>query len=188
MRVLIDVGGLLLLLLNLAAGYRFGLLRRALVFGGLFGAVGLATLIGNGTARNFHDAGVPGALYADQWAFISLFLGAILVVEVIGVLYDEKITRVASLMFDRSVGVLLGLFVGALEVAVICVVCFATGHASPPDSATPLPAERMDVATSVQDSILGGAVYRVESGILNVFKPVLPSDLPAHLAESARKR
>lgn len=188
MRYVVDIVGVLLIVLNIGAGFAFGLLRRAFAFVGVFAAVGLASLIGNGVARFFRGSGDPGDLYADAWAFIAIAGAVVLVFEVLGFLYDEKITRVASLMFDRTVGMALGAVVGCLQVAAACLVVLAMARAQAPNDTVRLPDDRAGYGAEVRDSLLGGRVNSVESGLLNAFKPVLPQDFPSHLAESASKQ
>lgn len=185
MSVLIDVAGAALILANAAMGWRYGLLRRFIALAGLFGAVGVASFAGNATARLFYGSGKPQDLYADAWAFIALGMVVVAAVEILGVLYHDRLQGMASLVFDRTGGVLVGLVLGFLEISVVCVVGLAVGEARS-DDLRPLPADRTTVSSSVRESVVGGRVNAIDTGITNLFKPVLPDDLPRHLAESAQ--
>ncbi len=187
MRLAIDLVGVLLIAANILLGLRYGLLRRGIALAGVFAGVGSATLTGNGIARFFHGSGDPDALYADAWAFIAITFFVIVLVELLGFLYDDKVRRVASLMFDRSAGIFVGAVIGMLEIGLCCLVALAVGRAEPPNVKATLPGDRNTYSAAVQASIIGGRVNGIETGLLDVFKPVLPGDLPSHLAESTDK-
>lgn len=186
MNIVIDVTGIFLILVNIALGIRYGLLRRVFAFGGLFGGVGLATAIGNPVAGFFHGSGTPTALYADGWSFVAIALFTTLAVEFLGALYNDRITSIASLMFDRTAAAVAGLLVGFLEIAICCVIGLAVGRAPSSDLA-PAPSNRATVGNDVRSSVIGGRVNTIEGVITGIFAPVLVRDIPAHLAEGDGK-
>jgi hypothetical protein len=183
MNAVIDVVGLLFIAVNIALGVRYGLLRRVFAFGGLFAGIGLATAIGNPIARFFHGGGSPSALYADAWSFIAIALFVTAAVELLGALYNDRITSVASLMFDRTTAVAAGAVLGVLEIAICCVTGLAVGRA-PTSQLAPAPSDRTSVSDSVRSSIIGGRVNTIEGAVTGLFAPVLTRNIPDHLAES----
>ena len=183
MNVLIDVVGVALIAINVALGARYGLLRRVFAFGGLFAGVGLGTAIGNPIARFFHGGNTPTALYADAWSFIAIALFTTAAIEVLGALYNDRITSVASLMFDRTSAVAAGAVLGFLEIAICCVMGLAVGRA-PSTQLAPAPSDRATVSESVRSSIIGGRVNTIDGAITGLFAPVLTRNIPDHLAES----
>jgi len=183
MSAVIDVVGVLLIAVNIALGARYGLLRRVFAFGGLFAGVGLGTAIGNPIARFFHGGHTPTALYADAWSFIAIALFTTAAIEVLGALYNDRITSVASLMFDRTSAVAAGAVLGFLEIAICCVMGLEVGRA-PTTQLAPAPSDRSTVSDSVRSSIIGGRVNTIEGAITGLFAPVLTRNIPDHLAES----
>jgi len=186
MRWWIDGVGVTIIALNVLLGFRYGLLRRGLALAALWGGLAFATLVGNGIERWAHGSGEPNDFYASAWTYIGIFILVVAAIEVLGALYDDKITRVASLMFDRTTGAIVGVGVGFLEIAIICLIGLAVGDAAS-TKAVPLPDDRGQVSDSVRASFLGGRVNSITSGLENLFNPALPKNLSAHLAEPAAK-
>ena len=185
MRWVIDLGGLALIVVNVALGLRYGLLRRGVALAGLYAGIGVASLIGNGVANFFNNTHDANALYRAAYWFVGIAFVIMFGIELLGFLYNEKIVRLGSFMFDRAAGAVLGAIVGYLQIAVVCLLVFAVGSARPPNARSPLPANRGSYSEDVQASVIGGRIYSHQDFYLNIFKPVLPSDLPAHLAENA---
>ncbi|HEY6380090.1 MAG TPA: CvpA family protein [Candidatus Dormibacteraeota bacterium] len=185
MRLVIELTGFGLIVANVFLGIRFGLLRRGIALAGVYAGIGAASLVGIGVANFFNNNHEPDALYRAAWWFVGIMFLVIVTVEILGFLYDDRITRVASLMFDRTAGALMGALVGFLQIAMVCLVVLAVGNAQAPNERSPLPANRTSYTQGVDASFLGGRVNARADALLNVFRPVLPSDLPAHLAENA---
>lgn len=185
MRWVIDLGGLGLIVLNVALGLRYGLLRRGIALAGVYAGIGVASLVGNGVANFFNNTHDPNALYRAGYWFVGIAFLVMVAIELLGFMYNDKIVRVASFMFDRTAGAVLGAVVGFLQIAMVCLVVLAVGSAKPPNERSPLPPNRAGYAQDVQASVIGGRVSSRQDLFLNIFKPVLPSDLPAHLAENA---
>lgn len=185
MRWVIDLGGLALIVVNVALGLRYGLLRRGVALAGVYAGIGVATLVGNGVANFFNNTHDASALYRAAYWFVGIAFLVMFAIELLGFMYNDKIVRLGSFMFDRTAGAVLGALVGFLQIAMVCLVVLAVGSATPPNARSPLPANRGSYAEEVKASVIGGRVYSRQDFFLNIFKPVLPSDLPAHLAENA---
>src|SRR5215472_15006455 len=172
-----------LIILNVWLGIRYGLLRRLLAFAGLYAGIAVASFAGNAVAGWFYSTPQPRSLYADAWAFIIVAALATLGIEVLGALYDAKLKAIMSLAFDRTTAAATGVLLGFCEIAVVCLVGLSTGNAQQPNPLSPLPNDRTTVADSVRASIVGGRVNGMVSQLDRIFKPVLPEDLSAHLAD-----
>jgi len=180
-----DVTAVGLMLINLALGWRFGIVGRALALGGLYGGVAAATALGNGVLRFFGGGGAANDLYNSAWTFIGITFGVVFAVEILGALYRDRVEKVISLMFDRTTGLVAGLVVGILEVGVIVMVAFAVGEASPNvDAAQQVPVHHEDTASAVRNSVITSHIAGLNPAMQTFFGPALPSSLSAHLADT----
>lgn len=182
MKYVVDLLVLLLLLGNVVLGWRFGVLGRLAALAGLFGGVALASFAGNALERFFHGGGVPGDLYAGTATYLLLVTLVVAILEVLAYLYHERARALLAVLFDRTIGVVAGAFVGFLEAGVFCVVLLAAGHAQPVGGEQ-LPVDRAKMVGAVNDSVVGSHVAGASRFVETVFQAVLPSDLGAHLAE-----
>lgn len=186
MRVVVDVGAILLILVNVLLGWRYGLVRRAIAFAGLFGGVAMATFAGNGISNFFRGQGNPDDLYAAATTYLLCVAAVTLMLEILGALYGDRVRDVLSLVFDRSAGALVGAAVGFFEIAIICLVMLAVGDA-PQGGGHLVPSDRAKAANAVRDGLIGARIDSAERFVRDVFSPALPSDLPGHLAEATNK-
>lgn len=187
MNFLIDILGLALIFLNVVLGLRYGLLRRLFVIAGLYAGLAVASFVGNAVVGWFYGTGKPSALYADAWTFLAVVAIVVGAAELLGALYSDRLRSIATLMFDRSTAVGVGAVLGLLEVAVVCMVGLSTGDVRDPgDGSLALPSDRSSIADSVRASVIGGRVNGLQSTLDGMFRPVLPQDLSAHLADSTR--
>lgn len=174
-----------LILINIALGWRFGLVGRALALGGLYGGVAAATALGNGVLRFFGGGGAANDLYAGAWTFIGITFGVVAAVEILGGLYRDRVEKVISLMFDRTGGMVAGLVLGVLEAAVVVMVALAVGGAqADPSLAQQLPSHHDDTAKAVRNSLISSHIAGLDSAMQTFFGPALPASLSGHLADT----
>jgi uncharacterized membrane protein required for colicin V production len=179
----IDVAAVLFIFVNAVAGWRYGVIGRLIAFAGLYAGVAAASFLGNGIAHYVHGRGTSGDLYSAAWTFVAVLAVVVILFEVLGALYSDKVRSITALAFDRTAGLVAGGVVGFLEIAVICLVAVSVGSAQVAPGQQSLPDDRTAVANAVHDGIVGGRIYTVEPGVQQLFQPALPRDLPGHLAE-----
>jgi uncharacterized membrane protein required for colicin V production len=185
MRVVVDVGAILLVALNVFLGWRYGLIRRGIAFAGLYGGVALATFAGNSISNFFRGEGKPDDLYAAATTYALCIFVVTLGLEVLGALYGDKVRDVISLFFDRVAGAAAGAFLGFLEIAVICLVMLAVGDANQ-GNGQQLPRDHVKAGDAVRDAIIGSRIAGSEPFIRDIFVAALPSDLSAKLADATK--
>src|SRR5258708_25814957 len=186
MRWILDVGAILLLVANVALGLRYGVIGRIVALAGVYSAGAAAPVAGSGGARAVAGKGSADDLYHAGWSFSAVFVVVILMFEIIGALYRDRISAVISLAFERTAGAIVGLGVAFLEFAVVCMVLLAVGQAAAAPTQR-VPDDRAKAANAVHDSWLGNATARTEDQVRSFFSAVLPSDLASHLAEATQQ-
>jgi uncharacterized membrane protein required for colicin V production len=174
-----------LILINLALGWRFGILGRALALGGLYGGVAAATAMGNGILRFFWGNGAAEDFYNSAWMFIGITFGVVAAVEILGGLYRDRMDKVISLMFDRTSGLIAGLVIGVLEAAVVVMVALAVGNAHTDiGSLQQLPSHHEDTAKAVRNSLISSHIAGLNPAMQTFFGPALPDSLSGHFADT----
>jgi uncharacterized membrane protein required for colicin V production len=179
----IDIAAVVIIFANCVIGWKYGIVGRMIAFAGLYAGVAGASFLGNGIAHYFHGRGTPTDLYAAGWTFVIILGVIVVLVEILGALYSDRVREITSLAFDKTAGVIAGGVVGFLEIAVVCLVALSVGNVQPGPGQQDLPSDRGKVASAVNDGLIGGRIASVEPGIKDLFKPALPSDLSNHLAE-----
>ncbi|HEV3124206.1 MAG TPA: CvpA family protein [Candidatus Dormibacteraeota bacterium] len=185
MRVIVDVGAIILILLNVFLGWRYGLIRRGIAFAGLYGGVALASFAGNDIENFFRGHGKPDDLYAAATTYALCIFVLAAGLEVLGALYGDKVRDVISLFFDRIAGAIAGAFLGFLEIALICLVMLAVGDATQGNGAV-LPNDHHKASNAVRDALIGSRVAGSEPVVRDIFAAALPSDLSAKLGEATK--
>ena len=185
MRWILDVGAVVLLVVNVALGLRYGVVGRVIALAGVYSGVAAATFAGNGVARAVAGKNSPDDLYHAGWSFVIVFAVVVAMFEIIGALYRDKISAVVSLAFERAGGVVLALGVAFLEFAVVSMVLLAIGNASA-GLGESVPPDRGKASDAVHDSTFGSAVSRADDQVHSFFSAVLPSDLASHLTEATQ--
>lgn len=170
-----------LIAVNTYMGWRFGLMRRVLAFGGIYLACLAATNVGNAVASAVH----PGSIDANAWAFIAVFVVVIAGVEVLGFLFHDLLQRVAVMLFDRITGTILGIATGLAEVLVLFLVAYAVAAAPAVTNATR--SDRAQAADAIQSATIAGLAVHITPQLHTVLSPVLPTNLAAHLSLGATK-
>ena len=180
----IDLIAVLLILVNVLLGWRFGIIGRALALGGLYGGVAAATAMSSRLLRLFGGGGAANDLYATAWTFIGVVFAVVVMVEILGALYRDRVEKVISLMFDRSTGIAAGLVVGILQAAVVIMVALAVGTATPSGPGQQLPSLRNATADAVNNSVIGSHIAGLDPAIKAFFGPALPPSLSGYLADT----
>jgi len=180
----IDLIAVLLILFNILLGWRFGIIGRALALGGLYGGVAAATAMSSRLLRLFGGGGAANDLYATAWTFIGVVFGVVVMVEILGALYRDRVEKVISLMFDRTSGIVAGLVVGILQAAVVIMVALAVGTATTSSPGQHLPAFRGDTASAVNNSVIGSHIAGLDPAVKAFFGPALPQSLSGYLADT----
>ncbi len=183
MTLAIDIVAVLLIFVNAVAGWRWGIVGRMIAFAGLYAGVAAASFLGNGIAHYFFGRGSATDLYTSAWTFVGVLAVVVVLVEILGALYGDKVRSMTALAFDRTAGLIAGGVVGFLEIGVICLVAVSVGSIKPAPGQQNLPGDRTAVANAVHSGIVGGRIYSVEPGLQDLFRPALPRDLSGHLAE-----
>ena len=158
---------------NAYLGWSHGLIRRLFTAVGVFLACFAASNLGNAIAALIHAHNVE----ANAWAFVAIFLFVVIVVEVLGLLINERLQKLAVAAFDRIGGVLVGAVVGVAEVLILFLVAITVSGIKAPTYAS--------MSEDIHAATLSGQVVRLEPQARTVFGPVLPTSLGAHLAENA---
>ncbi|MFN2451598.1 MAG: CvpA family protein [Candidatus Dormibacteria bacterium] len=173
-----DLAIVAVVLANVLAGARHGLIRRVVGLAGVYGGAAAATYVGRSLVRT---ATGDNTLYADAWGFVIIFAGVVGLVELLGLLYRDQISKSSALAFDRIAGALAGIVVGVAEVAVLVLVVLAVGNAQP-RVGRDVPLTHSQLSNDVRTSTLGGLFAQASPGLSTVLSPVLPSDFSDHLS------
>jgi len=158
---------------NAYLGWSHGLIRRLFTAVGVFLACFAASNLGNAIAALVHSHNVE----SNAWAFVSVFLFVIIVVEVLGTLLNERLEKIVVAAFDRIGGVLVGAVVGVAEVLILFLVAISVSG--------PISTTHTSMSQDIHAATLSGQVVRLEPQVHTLFGPVLPSNLSEHLAQNA---
>ncbi|HUY60980.1 MAG TPA: hypothetical protein VMW49_03805 [Candidatus Dormibacteraeota bacterium] len=177
MNLIVSVVVVVVFVLNLYMGWRFGLLRRLIPFAFFYGG----TLLGGattGTSFFGRDFGLD-PLY---WSGITVCgLGALgwTIGEIISYLYRDQIRRLLVVAGDRVLGFLAGGLIAFLECGTWIIVALAVGTAS--SGGGLLPPSRGAVITAVHSSPVAQPIASAGSFTRSVMRYALPRNLPALL-------
>ncbi len=180
LRITADVVLLALVGLNVYLGFRHGVVRRFFAFGGLFLGCLAASYSGNGIASLVD----PHSLYANAWFFVGVVAVIVVMAEILGYLYEDRLSRVVVLVFDRVAGAVAGAVLGFFEASVAFLVALAV--AAVPAADATVPPDRGNAGNAIQTAMISGLAAHAEPGVRTVFAPVLPSDLSSHLADGTQ--
>jgi uncharacterized membrane protein required for colicin V production len=178
-QVAFDALLVVVVIVNIYLGLRFGLLRRVVAFAGVYLGLFAATNIGNGLAGLVS----PHSVYANAWAYIGVFAVVVIAFEILGHLFNDRLQLIAVVLFNRLSGVLAGAAVGIAEVLVVFLVALALGGV-PVSANNGVDPNRNATAKDIQDANLSSLVVRLAPEARFVFAPALPGDFSAHLAQS----
>jgi uncharacterized membrane protein required for colicin V production len=171
-QVLADALLVVAVAVNVYLGWSHGLIRRIVAAIGVFVGVFAATSLGNAVAALIH----PHSVEANAWSFVAIFLFVVIVVEVLGMLIDDRLQKIAVAAFDRIGGILAGAVIGIGEVLIVFLVAITISGVKSPYAS---------MSEDIHAATLSGQVARLEPQVRTVFGPVLPSNLGEHLAENS---
>ena len=148
---------------------------------GLYVAFIAAYYSGNSFASIF----AKGDVFANAWAFVSVVVAIVLVFELLGRTFADRLERLAVVAFDRFAGLFVGAALGFCEAMVLFIVALAVGAATP-SSANNIPPTRDSAANSVRSATLSGQAVRAEPAVRAAFAPLLGTDLTTHFEEGTQ--
>lgn len=168
-----------LIIINAILGWRTGTLRRVVSFAGLYGGVVAAFYTGN----YFASLVRKGDIFANAWAFVAVTALIVVVFEVLGSIFNERLSQLATFAFDRVAATIVGAAVGFFQASVLFMVALAVG-AAPSSPANTIPPLRDVPATAIRNAPLSGQAIRAQPLLNTIFGPVFTSNLTTHLEES----
>jgi hypothetical protein len=170
-----------LIILNAILGWRTGTLRRVLSFAGLYIAFLAAYYTGNGVASIFRK----GDIYANAWAFVAILVVVVLLFEVLGAVFADRIKNVAVVAFDRVAAIFIGGALGFFQVLVLFLVALSVGAARPGPGST-VPVNRDAAANAVRGATLSSHAIGAEPLVREAVAPLVTSDLTTHLEDGTQ--
>src|SRR5437867_12017715 len=113
----LDLIIVIILLVNVALGWAFGLVRRVVAFAGLFAGIGAATLTSANTSAYIGTTfGINSALWAPVITYTAIVTAATVLFPVLRAVYQRYLDMLIAPAFDRLTGILTGAVVGACEI------------------------------------------------------------------------
>jgi Colicin V production protein len=170
-----------LIIVNAVIGWRTGTLRRVLALVGLYAAFLAAYYTGNGFASIFRK----GDIYANAWAFVAIVVVVVVVFEVLGRVFADRIKTIAVIAFDRIAATFVGAAVGLLQALVLFMVALAVGSATPGPGNT-VPPSRDAAANAVRGAALSGHAVGAEPVVRAAVDPLTTTDLTTHLEDGTQ--
>jgi uncharacterized membrane protein required for colicin V production len=172
-----------ILLVNIAMGWAFGLVRRIVAFAGLFAGVGAATLTSANTSSYIANTfGITSAIWAHVITYTVIVTLAIVLFEVLGAVYQRYLDQLIAPAFDRLTGVLTGAVVGALEITVILIIGVGVVNAQLPSGYAPPPAF-VTAQEWFNYSLLAPHFYGLEPVTRAIFSLVLPNSIGGYFTQ-----
>jgi uncharacterized membrane protein required for colicin V production len=170
-----------LIIINAILGWRSGTMRRVVGFAGVYAGALAAYYTGN----YFASLVRKGDIFANAWSFVVVSAVVVIVFEVIGAVFAERLALLATFTFDRIAGALIGAAVGFFQASVLFMVALAVG-AAPSSPANTIPPLRDLPATAIRNAPLSGQAIRAQPVLHTIFGPVFSQDLTTHLEESTQ--
>jgi uncharacterized membrane protein required for colicin V production len=179
----LDLIIILLLLGNIALGWAFGLIRRAIAFAGLFAGLGAATLTSANTSGYIATTfGITSALWAHVVTYTIVVTGAIILFEILGAVYQRHLDSLMAPAFDRLTGVLTGAVLGAFEVTVILIVGIGLVTTNLP-AGYGAPSAFLTWREWFSSSLLAPHFYSLEPLTSAIFSMVLPTSISSYFTQ-----
>jgi uncharacterized membrane protein required for colicin V production len=169
---------ILVILINVLMGWRFGFARRALAFGGSYLGALAATHTGNPLAALINGHGIN----TNAWVFIAVFLLVTVMIETLGFLYNERIQKLIAITFNRILGAAAGVLLGFFQVGILYLVATSTATLA---GATP--SSNGISSDAITRATLSQLVVKSEPFIKKLFAPVLPSDMASHINDTGSR-
>ncbi len=169
---------IVLVVVNAFVGWRTGTIRRLFGLVGLYAAFFAAYYSGNSFASIIRK----GDIFANAWAFVAVLAAVVVVFEVLGVVFAERLARLTAVAFDRFAGMFLGATLGFCEALVLFMIALAVGGAAP-GPGNNIPPSRDAAANAVRGATLAGQAIRAEPALHAAFAPLIGTDLTTHFED-----
>lgn len=180
---ILDAVIVLILVVNVALGYSYGIVRRVVVLVGLFAGVGAATLTSANTSTYLSGwLGTGSALWAHVITYTGIVLFVVILFEVLGAVYQRWINQLIAPLFDRLSGILAGLVVGSLEVTLLLIVGIGLINTNLPAGYVYPPAF-FTMQQLFYGSLLAPHFYGLEPLTRALFAMVLPGNLGTYFTQ-----
>jgi uncharacterized membrane protein required for colicin V production len=163
---------------NAYVGWRTGTVRRVLALIGLYVAFLAAYYSGNSFASLIRK----GDIFVNAWAFVIVVVAVVMMFELLGRVFSDRLERLAVVAFDRFGGLFIGAAVGFFEALVLFMIALAVGAATPAPGNS-VPASRDSAANAVRDGTLSGQAIRAEPALRAALAPLIGTDLTTHLED-----
>ena len=180
---MVDIVLILYILANIYMGWRYGVSRRLLHFGGFYIGILMAGLTSVELNKNFGWANGDHPQSSHFWIYLGVVVFLVVVFEVLGFAYAGLFRFITAIIFDRVGGALVAIVASVLEIAVIVFMFTAMVSTAGPGN-TSLSAETATIASQVSDSPTVKLVRLAETAALLLFRPALPADTNTYFAKS----
>lgn len=176
-----DLVLVVLIVANAMLGWQTGTLRRLVSLIGLYAAFLAAYYTGNGFASIFRK----GDIYANAWSFVAIVVVVVILFEVLGRVFEDRLKAITVIAFDRVAGLVLGAAVGLFQALVLFTVALAVGAAHPGPGNT-VPASRDVAANGVRGAALSGHAVGAVPVVRAAVAPLTSTDLTTHLEDGTQ--
>lgn len=170
-----------LIIINAILGWRTGTLRRVLSLVGLYAAFLAAYYTGNGFASIFRK----GDIYANAWSFVAIMVVVVVIFEVLGRVFADRLKSIAVIAFDRIAAIFVGAAVGLFQALVLFLVALAVGSATPGPTNN-VPPTHDAAANAVRGAALSGRAVGAEPVVRAAVGPLTTTDLTTHLEDGTQ--
>ncbi|MDQ6846970.1 MAG: CvpA family protein [Candidatus Dormibacteraeota bacterium] len=170
-----------LIVVNAVVGWRTGTLRRVVSLVGLYVGFLAAYYMGNGVASVFRK----GDIYANAWAFVAIVVVVVILFEVLGRVFQDKLKSIAVIAFDRVAATFVGAAVGLFQTLALFTVALAVGAAHPGPGNT-VPASRDVAANAIHGATLSGRAVGAVPVVRAAVAPLTSGDLTTHLEDGTQ--
>lgn len=180
---LLDLLIVVTLITNMALGARFGVVRRLVVFVGLFLGVGAATLVSaNTSTRIAATFGWTSAIWAHVVTYSLIVVGAVLLFEILGAVYARFLEALVAPIFDAALGGLAGAALGAIEVALGLFLSIGLLNSSLPAGYS-YPPSFVNAEELIMGSWMAPHFYGLFPLTKLIFSAVLPSSIGGYFTQ-----
>ena len=164
-------------------GFRFGLFRRLVHFGGFFVALLLATNISPGVSTFLGYNTSAHAADAHFGIFLAIVVALVVIVEILGAAFGDALGFLNALVFDRFLGAIAGAVVVALELSVLLYLFQNLMITTLPGGAGHTPVVTSS-ADQLDQSILARGLRAVRPAATFVYLPALPTEPTTYFSKT----
>jgi len=180
---MIDILFVLYIALNIYLGWRYGVSRRLLHFGGFYIGIFMAGLMSVDLNKNFGWASGDHPQSSHFWLYLGVTMALVVIFEVLGFAYSGLFKFITAIIFDRIGGAAVALVAAVLEIAIM-VFMFNAMVATGGSGNASLSAESSTIAGQIGDSPTVKVIRNFENAALFIFRPVLPADTTTFFSKS----